>query len=320
LSDAGGPVEVVAGVWMNGDPSVSTPMNAETLPTSALTIVFEREISVERMAVLASHVIGGRAVLPLALHMELLAHAAMHGNPGLNFDGFNDMRILNGIILAPGESRPVRAAAGKAQKRDRAFFVPVELRGLRPDGRDVPHSRAEVALSTAYSTETPRLSARRSERFPTSVEDAYATTLFHGDDLRGIVSIEGIAEDGITGMIRTAREPSRWLAQPLRHTWLADPLVLDGAFQLLILWGVAKHGEPNLPTGFGQYRQFRRAFPAGEIQVIAKIIKETGHLIRAEIEFLDQSGGLVARLQDAEFVGEPALQAQFRQNRVTVSV
>ena len=54
--------------------------------------------------------------------------------------------------------------------------------------------------------------------------------IFHGSELRGIVSIDGIAPGAITATVRSAPVPSAWLSQPLRQTWLADPLVLDCAF------------------------------------------------------------------------------------------
>ena len=52
--------------------------------------------------VLKSHVLDGRAVLPMALHLEWLAHAALHGNPGLVFHGFNDLRVTHGVQVDPG--------------------------------------------------------------------------------------------------------------------------------------------------------------------------------------------------------------------------
>src|SRR5262249_18630812 len=154
----------------------------------------------EQMPLLASHVIGGRAVLPLALHLEWLAHAAMHGNPGLSFQGFDDVRVLNGVILPPGQSRPVRANAGKSQKSDGAFFVPTELPRSQTDGRDLPHSRAVVVLSTSHVALPRRNLEFEFNRFPESIGDAYNAHLFHGNDLQGIVRIEGVAEEGIVGV------------------------------------------------------------------------------------------------------------------------
>ena len=82
------------------------------------------------------------AVLPLALHLEWLAHAALHGNPGLVFHGFNDLRVTHGVHVDPGAAVQLRAFAGKAARQDKLFVVPVELRGKRQDGRELIYSRA----------------------------------------------------------------------------------------------------------------------------------------------------------------------------------
>src|SRR5207253_1106065 len=52
-----------------------------------LHLTFERELDLDRYPVLRAHVLDGRAVLPMALTIEWLAHAAMHGNPGRAFHG-----------------------------------------------------------------------------------------------------------------------------------------------------------------------------------------------------------------------------------------
>ena len=110
-----------------------------------MTLAFERAIEVGSHPVLRSHVLDGKAVLPMALHLEWLAHAALHGNPGLVFHGFNDLRITEGVKLDSGATATLRAFAGKAVKQDKQYVVPVELRGKRKDCETVK-SRAEIVL------------------------------------------------------------------------------------------------------------------------------------------------------------------------------
>ena len=57
----------------------------------SLPVAFERALSLDNHPVLAAHVIDGRAVLPMALTVEWLAHAALHGNPGLAFHGLDNL-------------------------------------------------------------------------------------------------------------------------------------------------------------------------------------------------------------------------------------
>jgi hypothetical protein len=209
----------------------------------------------------------------------------------------------------------ISAVAGKARKQDGAFVVPVALQGHRRDGRPLPFSRADVVLATNLKPESPRIALANLRPYPHSIDHAYRRLLFHGTELRAIASIDGIADDAIAATVRTAPPPSSWLREPLRQTWLADPLALDAAFQLLILWGIEKQGMPNLPAAIGRYRQFRRSFPSGEIRVLARITSAKGPIIRADIEWTDAAGALVARLENGEFVGDAKLATAFRNNR-----
>jgi hypothetical protein len=135
-----------------------------------------------------------------------------------------------------------------------------------------------------------------------------------------LIAIEGVSAEAIVGIARTAPPPAEWIADPLRNTWLTDPLVIDSAFQLVICWAVAQKAAPNLPARVGRYRQFRRGFPAGEIRIVVRVTKISGHLIHAEIEMSDPAGTLIACIDDAEFVSDPHLVAAFRRNQLAAAV
>jgi hypothetical protein len=96
---------------------------------------------------------------------------------------------------------------------------------------------------------------------------------------------------------------------------LTDPLVLDAAFQLMILWSFAQHGAGSLPCFAGRYRQYRKTYPPGGARVVATITHDNGRSARATMEFLDATGGLIARLEDYECVIDAELNDKFRQNQ-----
>jgi len=72
-------------------------------------------------------------------------------------------------------------------------------------------------------------------------------------------------------------------------------------------------------VALGKYRQFRRQFPAGEVRIVARITNSAGPMIRADIEWLDADGRLIARLEQGEFVGDAKLAAAFRRNRLATT-
>jgi hypothetical protein len=280
------------------------------------SLAFERDLDLDRFPVLRAHVIGGRAVLPMALTVEWLAHAALHGNPGLQFHGLDDLKIFHPVTVRPGAATAVRVFAGKAVRRDGLHRVAAEVRGRRADGREVVHSRADVLLA-AELPPAPAAGAELSlPPYPLDPDDVYQRVLFHGPELRGIERIAGCSPEGIAVMAQAAPAPAAWVQQPLRATWLADPLALDCAFQAMSVWCHAERGAVSLPSALGRYRQFARRFPAGAVRVVCRVAPGAGPVVRAAVEFADAAGRLVARIDGYECVLDAALTAAFRRNRL----
>jgi acyl transferase domain-containing protein len=288
------------------------PKLSERLP-----VAFERALEIADHPVLESHVLNGRPVLPVALMVEWLAHAALHQNPGLLFHGIDGLRVLSGVVL-DGAAPTIRVGASKATRRDGLFFAPVELCGTRA-GRNVVHARADVVLAIDLPpAPTSRESLGLSD-YSRSVDDAYQSVLFHGRDLHGIEHVDGYDAAGIRAKVRSAPPPTEWLARPMRHTWLADPLALDCAFQMMILWSAERHGAACLPCFLSRYRQYRRAFPAEGVCISASIMRDSAAMVTADIEFL-AGNEVVACLEGYEAVMDPTLQQAFRRNRRPTAV
>jgi hypothetical protein len=293
-------------------PLVSSPPP----PNADLAAVYDRTIDIESHPILRSHVLDGRAVLPIALHVEFLAHAALHGNPGLHFHGFNDLRITQAIKLDAEESIAVRAYAGKAVKQDKQFTVPVELRGKQAGGREMLKSRAEIVLASALPK--PPIADRppAAPPYPHSLELAYREFLFHGPDLHGLERITGASELAFLGSANAAPPPADWLQFPLRSTWITDPLIIDCSFQLMCLWSRFQHQFGSVPNFVGRYRQFRKSFPDGPVSLVVRITRDNGTFARADIDYLDSNGLVIAQLQDYECVIEKSMNQAYRRNQL----
>jgi NAD(P)-dependent dehydrogenase (short-subunit alcohol dehydrogenase family) len=304
------PVEIVV---LAGEAPGLTPPS----PASALPVAFEREVSPESVPVLRAHVIAGKAVVPMALSVEWLGHAALHANPGLVFQGCDDLRVLKGLRLDEGERCLVRVRAGKATKDGDLYRVAAELRSVGATGKETLHVAATVVLAAKLPAADTVPPPPVLKPYGRTIAAAYEEVLFHGPALRGLTRIDGCSEQGVAAAVTVAPPPSEWLRQPLRGAWLADPLVLDCAFQLMILWSQEVRGAPSLPCAAGRYRQFVRSFPREEVRVAARITRDAGQRIVADIWFLDKSGAAVARMSDYECVIDPALTAAFRRNQLT---
>jgi hypothetical protein len=284
---------------------------------ASLTSVFERTLDPDEMPVLRSHVIDGRAVLPVALILEMLAQGALQRNPGLSFQGVDDLKILKGVVHHQDRAETLAVFVGKAARDGASYALPVELRGTTAGGKTVTHARATVLLGDRpLAGDRPRIEVPGLPAYPRSTRAVYHDVLFHGPDLHGLERIEACASEGILATAKTAPAPSAWLERPLRQAWLSDPLAVDCAFQLMVLWSSEQTGAPSLPTAVGRYRQFRRAFPSPRVQIAVRVTRSDALHAVADIEFLDGDGSLVARIEGYECASNPSLNQAFRRNRL----
>jgi acyl transferase domain-containing protein/NAD(P)-dependent dehydrogenase (short-subunit alcohol dehydrogenase family) len=290
-----------------------------TTPAKQLAEAFSLSLTVADYPFLRSHVINGKAVLPMAMIVEWLAHGALHGNPGFRFHGFNDLRICKGVTFEQNATCSLHVMAGRAEKRDSLYYVPVELTGVGSEGRSILHARAEIVLATKLPDGIRSIVDLPTTPYPQGSGAIYnQERLFHGADLQGIEQVGGCSPAGISAMVKAAPEPSNWLRQPLRNSWITDPLMIDCAFQLMILWSFERFGSGSLPSFAGRYRQFQESFPIHGTQIAIRVTAEREHGASADMEFLDRnSGKLIARLEGYECVIDPSLQQAFRCNQLS---
>jgi acyl transferase domain-containing protein/NAD(P)-dependent dehydrogenase (short-subunit alcohol dehydrogenase family) len=304
-----------------------------------MTLAFERALSVEQYPFLTSHVIDGKAVLPLTMIMEWLAHGALHGNPGLLFHGLDNVRVFRGVILEEDQTCTIRVLAGLGIPDGPFTRVPMELHSVKAPGNgahangktaesnpgqsplpshdsEVVHARADVILATRIPD--PDFSPLELPVAPYLRKPAeiYAQFLFHGPHFQGIERVEGLSVHGIKGTVIGAPAPANWIQVPLRHAWLSDPLAVDAAIQLALVWAYDQQGMASLPCFVGAYRQFRRFHSRERIEVVIQIKELVTHRAKADINLMDLEGKVVARMENYEFVLDAHLNEAFRRNRL----
>ena len=309
------PVEVVA---LSGTHDEITTRPAPK-PAQPLTEALSLTLTIDGYPFLRSHVIDGKAVLPMAVIVEWLAHGALHGNPGFRFHGFNDLRICKGVVFDRQTPCTLRIMAGRAARRESFHLVPVELRSTGPNGVSLLHARADIVLATRLPEGIRSIGDLPATPYePYNGEIYHRERLFHGPDLHGIEQVLNCSRKGITALVKGAPKPSTWISRPLRSDWLTDPLVVDSAFQLMILWSFERFNAGSLPTFAERYRQFTDSFPRDGVQVVIRVTSEREHGATANMEFLDRhTGKLVARLNGYECVIDPSLQRAFKHNQLS---
>ncbi len=308
LRGAGGGAEVVIGASLPAA-EVAAP-KVSKLPAmlrADLDVACERSLDVESHAFLRSHVLAGKAVLPAAMMLEWLGHGAMHANPGLTLHGFEDFRVFKGVILAEAPY-PIRVLVPPLTKRDGVYVLDAELRGGPSGSKETLHSGGRVLLAASMPA-APRWQASReigTQPYPRDVAAAYRDVLFHGPHFHAIERIDGYSREGMTAMLRMAPPPAEWMQRPHRTSWLADPLIVDGALQLGWLWSAEQMDAPALPSFGRSYRQYG-AFPPGGTSAVLQVRSAEPRKLIADVALLNDNGNLIAMLEGFEWTIDPSL-------------
>ena len=102
------------------------------------------------------------------------------------------------------------------------------------------------------------------------------------------------------------------MAAPLRNKWIADPLVLDGAFQMATVWCFEEKGTVSLPSFAESYRQYCHRLPADGVKVVMEVKEATNRKMRGDFTFFDSDDLVVARLTGYEAVMDASLISAFK--------
>jgi NAD(P)-dependent dehydrogenase (short-subunit alcohol dehydrogenase family) len=311
------PVEVVIGGSL-GYPATTSEMvdyrtnnpNAQYNPE--LFQAACKDIDIERYPILESHQLNGRPVVPLSLITEWLAHSALHANPGLTLHGLDNLRVLKGITLDK-PSQTIRLMAGKASRNGDRYEADVEIRDGVKENTVVIHSRAKAILTEKLPIaplfkENGHFKGKKNYR---SINEIYERILFHGNHLRGIRQLIAISKTGLSAYIDAAPAPENWVSEPLRRRWIADPLILDCAFQMAIIWCHEEKGEVCLPSYASSYRQYRERFPEEGVIAVLEVESVTDRKMVGNFYFLDEQKKVVAEIKGYEATIDSNLRSTF---------
>ena len=190
----------------------------------------------------------------------------------------------------------------------------VEIRNGLPNDMEVIHSRATAVLIDDFKqppvfTKSEEIGSKPYSR---SMDEVYEKILFHGFDLRGIQEIIGYSPCGMVARVAAAPAPAKWMKEPLRSKWIGDPLVLDAAFQMAIIWCFEERSIVSLPSYSASYRQFRHQFPSDVLTVVLEVRNADEHKMRADFTFLDTDEQVVAQLKGYEATMDASLYEAFK--------
>ena len=147
----------------------------------------------------------GHALVPMAVTAEWMAHAAIHGNPGLLFHGFDELRVLKGVVLGETGTVKIRLMAARALKDGSSFVVPVEMHSVS-GGREFLNARASIILVPGLPNAPYASDLVETDPYTLDPKEIYRRILFHGPDFQGITKIEGCSTCHVPGLASGGRD------------------------------------------------------------------------------------------------------------------
>ncbi len=310
---AKGEVEVILGdgPWRGaGVPEPAPSTDAEELPLlHGVTaspggngrVELSRVLDPERDLYLRDHQLDGHPVLPAAVAIEMMAETVRRQWPESEVIGVESFRLLNGVVLENG-AKPLRITARPAARADAgADGEAIDVEIADPAGRRVFYRatcRVGPALPAAPADPDPEVADLRP--FPMSVAEAYDRWLFHGPLFQGIESFEGFSDRAIAATLLPS-SPGRLLRGATAPEWIFDPVLIDSAFQLTLLFSRARSDMTPLPARFRRLRRFAATNGTRLRCVVRARTDAGGHHLETQTLILNDAGRIVVSLEDAEF-------------------
>jgi len=238
-----------------------------------------------------------------------MAEVAAAGWPELEVIAARHVRLLRGISL-DGDSMPLRVVARpQAGPTDAGLLIDVSIISGTIPGKSTTERRSSWAGCRVppQFVEAPEV-LENAGPLPMDVEAAYREWLFHGPIFRGIASIEAIGPKGVRASLR-ASSIADCLGGDPSGEWLFDPIAVDSALQIQVIWTRLHWGVTLLPSGAQEFRRFGSIRDGSRVlQHELRIRPESqAPLSHADHFFLGSDGRLLATITDMEGTGSKAL-------------
>jgi acyl transferase domain-containing protein/NAD(P)H-dependent flavin oxidoreductase YrpB (nitropropane dioxygenase family)/NAD(P)-dependent dehydrogenase (short-subunit alcohol dehydrogenase family) len=304
-----GEAEVVVGAATGLAGGESLPLLADASSGhTSYTLDLARDLYLD------DHRIDGRPVLPFAVAMELMAQAAVAASPGRSIAGLREIRLFDGVALDDDRPRAVDIDATPSDGDELVVTI------APPEGGR-PHYRSRVQVRDATGAQanapvngqvapngrtvpTPMVGA---PQFPMPIADAYRELLFHGPLFQAIEAIDAIDERGASALLRPS-EAGRCVAGADGLRWLLDPVLLDSALQVQVLWARLQWEVTLLPAEIGSYTWLGELPEGAPVRHELRIRPQAKPpLCNTDHWFYAPDGRLIATMEGVVGVGAQAL-------------
>lgn len=232
-------------------------------------------IDVADLPVLEGHRIEQAAVLPMTMALDaLLGVGRAHVGPGCEV---RDLRLLQGLVLTNGHAElDVRTSASSTGPGVVGSLI-------HTTGR--PAYQAELVPGVNGTRPPAAPLVAKNGNLPDACLRPYDGPLFHGPSFQVIREVVSCTPASIAARLATSGE----MGWP--EGWQLDPAALDGALQLLRVWGIAQGGPPSLPTSIGRCHVWAAWPSRGEVGCTLQCRRDNAFKLSADALFVELETG-----------------------------
>jgi len=254
-------------------------------------------------AYLADHQLDGKPVLPFAVALEMMAQTAAAAEPRWHVVAVEQLRLFQGVVLEETHRQLVLRADLLQRSATRSKW---RVRMIDPMAGARPLYEANISLASEApippaAPEPPALGGTT----PPTADTVYQTWLFHGPRFQVLTTLLGLDATGVDAMVNPSAAHDM-LSGGVAADWLIDPIALDAAPQLAIVWARSNHDVTPLPNRSSRYLRYA-PLAGGPVELRVRVAAESsGAMYKADAWFI-RDGKLLGHWQGLEGAGSAAL-------------
>jgi acyl transferase domain-containing protein/NAD(P)H-dependent flavin oxidoreductase YrpB (nitropropane dioxygenase family) len=254
------------------------------------------------------HRIDGKAVLPLAVAMELMTETAAAAAPsGWHVTHVLDLRMFSGVLIENG-AREIAVTAARENGHGAEGTWRVRIADPKVPARKLYEATVRLSAARPDPPAAPPLPAIAAP-CGVSVTEAYDRWTFHGPALQVIEELRRVDVRGVDAVVRPSSP--RTIAGASSPGWLIDAAMLDAGPQIATIWSRYHQDVTVLPNRIACYHRYGPlAGPPAEVAFRVSTGLD-GQTYKGDVWYL-RDGRVLGRIEGLEGSGTLEL------NRITL--
>lgn len=289
-------VEIVIG----GELNPQSKLSDDVQKSNAIPACYQLTIEIDARShpYLAGHIIQEVPVIPACLVMEWFIHAARLHCPQLTITECKNFRVLRGIRLTDFYQKSQQLTITSTLSSDAQQLS----LSLYPTGVKLPAYTADIPLISGVNNSPSPLfiDSILANAWPYTLHDIYdinsnPLALFHGKPFQVVTQLQTVSDSGGAADLKGIASMD-WPGE-----WQLDVLAIDGAFQLLWLWGTRMLGKRSLPMAVKSLRVFKPCANT-ELHCVFHSEIQGDNQTCSRVILSDKNGQLYAEMSGVEMV------------------